>query len=1053
MGFMLMLIYQTGYGQSGGLFYYGMYGKVQLTPVTDEYTLEFSSPPDTASLAAVGIYTRRLAPMVYTTDASFAAVVSAAPGNYDFQPVYSLDDGLKLNMLNQVVLRWKPETNEAVKVAVRAQYGLQLIRQTRLYELYRAASPLSTSRMIFESGHVLYCTPEFIAPVEKFGHIPNDEYFGKQFYLHNTGQLVNDGLYGTPGADIDAPEAWDITTGNNGIVVAVIDEGVTSNHPDLPNSRQMRLAGSNIAAPYDGSDPDDPSPTGDENHGNACAGIVAAEMDNNEGVVGVCPNCTVMPVKVRFGQGLTWADFADAITFAVDNSAHVISCSWGSNSPNPNLNSSVLTAIQDAIDHGAVVMFATGNNANHVNNGPGYVGFPANANIPLLLSVGASDRNDLQANYSPTDPKVDIVAPSHTAYACQIPTEGFNVWSIDIPGQAGYNPWPTQTSSCMLPPGGMQNEVLPSSGVNYLSYTGRMGGTSAATPEIAGIAGLMLSVNPCLSVGQVRDILLNTAEKVGGYDYHWSASVPGHSKEMGHGRANAFKAVEAAHGMYTAGRDLFSKDGNSDFGIEPNTATEYLWTSEDIWVRNQPDGFQNHENENPEYGQNVPVYVYVMVRNKGCLPSGGEAVKLYWAKAATALTWPQYWDGTITTPALMGAPIGVKQAPSMQPGETGILEFEWYPPNPADYENINSEPWHFCLLSRIDDPADPMNDEQWTGTWNLGHNVAFNNNIVWKNISIVDIIPGMVGGNWPDDKLVGATVAIGNATGQRGAFTIELTNPKEYSGNAITDEAEVRVTLDPLGWDKWVQGGQRGANIAISRALRHQLIVTGSPARIENLEYGPHERSLLDLSFNFLTRKLSGKPEFEYHVIQRDGVSDQALGGEKYVIRMPVRAPFIADAGNDKEAVVAEQVLLSAAEINEDAIYNWYSPEGELLQTGKNLVVDADVTKKYKLEVIAQADGLKDYDEVRVKVRSAAIRTVVPNPASNNAVIGYDAQNCSAAYLVVTMPYTGVTNNYILNVNADETTIDVSNFPIGVYGVFLVADGVLVDEIGLVVTH
>lgn len=87
MGFMLMLIYLTGYGQSGGLFYYGMYGKVQLTPVTDEYTLEFSSPPDTASLAAVGIYTRRLAPMVYTTDASFATVVSAAPGNYDFQPV------------------------------------------------------------------------------------------------------------------------------------------------------------------------------------------------------------------------------------------------------------------------------------------------------------------------------------------------------------------------------------------------------------------------------------------------------------------------------------------------------------------------------------------------------------------------------------------------------------------------------------------------------------------------------------------------------------------------------------------------------------------------------------------------------------------------------------------------------------------------------------------------------------------------------------------------------------------------------------------------------
>ncbi len=94
-----------------------------------------------------------------------------------------------------------------------------------------------------------------------------------QITCHNVGQEFNDGHTGTTDADIDAPEAWNITRGNEDIIIAVLDEGVTPDHPDLPNARQLRLNGSNFAAPYDQSNPNDPSPIGNGNHGNACAGV------------------------------------------------------------------------------------------------------------------------------------------------------------------------------------------------------------------------------------------------------------------------------------------------------------------------------------------------------------------------------------------------------------------------------------------------------------------------------------------------------------------------------------------------------------------------------------------------------------------------------------------------------------------------------------------------------------------------------------------------------------------------------------------------------------
>ncbi|MCJ0742542.1 S8 family serine peptidase [Pedobacter montanisoli] len=448
---------------------------------------------------------------------------------------------LEMIVTDEILIKFKSSVSNQKTDSITRQYKLTSIKQTKNYRLYqvpRLSNAIQIANLFQESGLVEFAHPNFISKVDFYQSIPNDPYFPYQWNLHNTGQSFN-GHTGTINADIDAPQAWDITSGCNSVTVAVLDQGVTSNHIDLPNSRQVRLTGSNFG---DGST-NDPSPTGNDNHGNACAGLIAATKNNNIGIAGIASEVNIMPIRIfnSDGSGITVQGIADAITFAKDNGADILSNSWGYNSNNPNLYPVIISAIQDAITNGrggkgCVVVFAAGNTANSAAGNNGYVTFPANVNINGVITVGATDRYNSKANYSPLSSEIDICAPSHRAYPSQITGETFEVWSIDIPGSSGYNPWADTSTN---PPSFGEN--LPSSGINYLDFTGRFGGTSASCPQIAGVAALMLSVNPSLLQQEIFNYLTGSADKVGGYSY-----VGGRSNQLGYGKVNAFAAVKAA---------------------------------------------------------------------------------------------------------------------------------------------------------------------------------------------------------------------------------------------------------------------------------------------------------------------------------------------------------------------------------------------------------------------------------------------------------------------------------------------------------------------------
>ncbi|MBW2716193.1 MAG: S8 family serine peptidase, partial [Deltaproteobacteria bacterium] len=221
--------------------------------------------------------------------------------------------------------------------------------------------------------------------LEGDGFLPNDTYFGGQWHHQNTGQLG-----GSPGADIESVPAWDITRGDSSVVVAVLDTGINSGHPEFAG---RLLPGFDFV--NNDSDPED-----DESHGTLVTGVLAANAENAFSVAGVDHSCSILPVKIlnRSGRGSTF-NLARGLNFAAG--ADVINMSIGGYSDTLALRD----ALQFARDAGSILITSAGNRGL----GAADRSFPTAS--PLTISVGASDRHDRRPGFSGTGSALDVVAP------------------------------------------------------------------------------------------------------------------------------------------------------------------------------------------------------------------------------------------------------------------------------------------------------------------------------------------------------------------------------------------------------------------------------------------------------------------------------------------------------------------------------------------------------------------------------------------------------------------------------------------------------------------
>ncbi len=490
--------------------------------------------------------------------------------------------------------------------------------------------------------------------------------------------------------------------------------------------------------------------------------------------------------------------------------------------------------------------------------------------------------------------------------------------------------------------------------------------------------------------------------------------------------------------------DLYIRDSYEDFGKEPNTVTEHIWTSPDIWVRHHWDYIEQHQN--PVYKRFGYNFIYVRVSNRGCSRSmGTEKLKLYWSKAATSLKWPQHWNGSRFTDnnnpnwigPIMGKEIGYLTIPPIEPNEEIVLAYPWAGiPNPDDYNEINREPWHFCLLARVEAVHDPMTfpEIQWVET-----NAANNNNIAQKNISIIALDPNA------ETNHTGATVAVRNRYEIPWFYTLEFQADSKEMGKEIFKEAEVSATLDPILLNAWIKGGRKGNGIEMKN--ENKIIITDDRARLDNIYLEEEQTGTLYLSFNFLTKEVTEKEKHIYHLVQKDGKTDQIIGGETYEIYKQSRELFYAQAQDDLFNNNNTPITLQAHMINEPAIYNWYDTDGSLIYEGANFNISTEIGSKYYLEVIALSDGYKDYTKVEIKRSPNNIKSIYPNPALNQTTVAYKVGQGNAAYLSINTLYASnnTTYNYVLDQQKEEIIIDTSSYPAGFYKIALISNGKISD--------
>jgi subtilisin family serine protease len=375
---------------------------------------------------------------------------------------------------DELLVRFDPSLAPGERADVRRRAGTPVQRALPLAGLQLVTLPSGVAgdhaRTALErSSGVLYAEPNYKRSLQA---TPDDTHFGQLWGLHNTGQSVG-GTAGTADADIDAPEAWDITTGSPATTVAIVDTGIESGHPDLAPQAWSNPGETGAGRETNGIDDDqngyvddpggwdwvaqDGDPADEHGHGTHVAGTVAARGNNGQGVTGVSWQSKLMALRVLDADGEgTVADVVDAYAYAAANGAPIVNASLGST----GFSFTEYDTLRSL--PGTLFVVAAGNDGESNEVSPHY---PCSYDLANIVCVAASNNRDGLAGFS-----------------------NYGATSVDLaaPGRSILSTWP--------------------GGYAYAS------GTSMATPQVSGVAALVRAHLPGASVATMRNSLLAGAD-------------------------------------------------------------------------------------------------------------------------------------------------------------------------------------------------------------------------------------------------------------------------------------------------------------------------------------------------------------------------------------------------------------------------------------------------------------------------------------------------------------------------------------------------------------
>lgn len=722
-------------------------------------------------------------------------------------------------------------------------------------------------------------------------------------------------------AYIKAPQAWEISKGSPNVIIGINDTKIDPTHPELLH--KLVMVGDNTS--YTGNQWD---------HGTVVAGFAAGHTDNNIGFASVGFNC-----KMDFEY---WGD--GRMLLQSNRGAKIINGSWGWQAQsNPMSSTSTSITFSEIYENGSFVCMGAG-------NGPGsgippwYYVYPASYDHVFSVSGLGWEKPYGQG---------------HTAFV-----EGLHEI---ITGDTSFTHNHNAKVDLMAPSTRLGGLRLSASDPNikYTDMNSLIAGTSAASPMVAGTAGLMLSLRNCLTPYQLEyhlkksaqtDVLslsenIKYAGRLGAgaldvekavksvqpanicndagtqtmyikgveltgicrpasasnghkpklkpviengkppYTYHWQRINDGASN----GNQTTLDAYNIAEpsiltsygghkAVYrvwvydnspvqkvaskhieiqltdNASYDLASRDSYMDMLDEPNTMQivdprEWsIWHSPDIWVRHKNDNGLVHQQ--PEYFDSKPNFIHVRVRNVGCMPAPENAgrVKVYWTKASTGENWQYDWDGTTQVASSGGGVIpgggevasSPKTTPILQPGESTILKYEWYPTRP-EYFYGSPNNVEVCVLSRIEHDGQPNNGmtiPEITNT-NIAPNVWNNNNIATYNMFVKNLYPG--------NEAPFSILDVSNAESFAGEFTIQFINDRliqRHHAGDFSAIGHIRLHLGAL-YERWMETGvdMESINGRLEPETRSVLLNGVDLFSMHNIRLEPKERFPVKIEF------------------------------------------------------------------------------------------------------------------------------------------------------------------------------------------------------------
>lgn len=390
------------------------------------------------------------------------------------------------------------------QIAVAADHSVRFEDAAYFSDIFSRYNVLSISRpldvnndiKLLRTFHLQFADhmilEEVIAELEKR---PEIEY-AEKVALYYIDYKPNDSLYNLVNGPvkwkwhldrIEAEAAWDVTKGSPAIKVAIVDNAVWSDHPDLAAKIVLQRDVVNNTA---NSSPPGTGDPGEWSHGTHCAGLATAITDNYIGVAGIGFNTSIIAIKAAHANANQISHSLAGVSFAINNGANIVSMSFGG----PGYNQTFQNLVNTGTSMGVVFVAAAGNDNS---TAPHYPSSYAN-----VISVASTNDNDVKSNFSNYGPSITLCAPGGFA----------------SPGPSGL--------------------LSTTYALTSMGYYDSYFGTSMACPVVAGLASLMLSINPNLSPADVTSILTATCDNI-------DAMNPTYVGQLGAGRINARQAVLA----------------------------------------------------------------------------------------------------------------------------------------------------------------------------------------------------------------------------------------------------------------------------------------------------------------------------------------------------------------------------------------------------------------------------------------------------------------------------------------------------------------------------